>query len=49
MLLAPLGMFLGGLFLTIAQVVQGMPDIGQNLATLFEVLAVAHILYFLVL
>jgi hypothetical protein len=49
MLLAPLGIFLGGMFLTLAQVVQGMPDIGQTLATLFEILAVAHVLYFLVL
>jgi hypothetical protein len=49
MLLAPLGIFLGGFFLTLAQAVQGMPDIGQTLATLFEVLAVAHVLYFLVL
>ena len=49
MLLAPLGLLLGGAFLTAAQVVQGMPDIGQNLATLFEVLAVTHILIFLVL
>ena len=49
MLLAPLGLALGGMFFTMAQVAQGMPDIGQTLATLFEVLAVAHILYFLVL
>jgi len=49
MLLAPIGLLLGGMFFTMAQVVQGMPDIGQNLATLFEVLAVAHIMYFLVL
>ena len=49
MLLAPLGFLLGGTFLTVAQIVQGVPDIGQTLATLFEVQAVAHFLYFLVL
>ena len=49
MLLAPIGLLLGGLDFTLAQVVQGMPDIGQTLATFFEVCAVTNILFFLVL
>lgn len=59
MLLAPLGLLLGGLWFTLAQVaqgmpdmsqvVQGMPDIRQNFTTLCEVLGVRDILLFLVL
>jgi hypothetical protein len=50
MLLAPLlWISLGGLWFTLAQVVQGMPDIGQTLATLFEVFGVFNVIMLFVL
>ena len=49
MLLAPIGLLLGGLYFIAAQVVQGFPDIGQTLATAYEVLGIRDILLFLAL
>jgi len=54
MLLAPIGLLLGGLYFIAAQVVQGQvfpgfPDIGQTLATTYEVLGIRDILLFLAL